>query len=381
VWGSPAGGGGSARRRNQQIRPDTPIRSVSDVIKYRKANPNMNLLKPPKLNPGDKIATVSPAWGCAGDPDKRWRYDLGVARLKSEFGLEAVAMPHSLKGEDYLQTRPEARAEDLMTAFADPSVKGIIANIGGNDSIRLLPYIDFDVIRSNPKVFIGYSDIMSVHLMCQKAGLATFYGANLLSTLAADPRELHPYSRYWFHKALFESEPIGLIPPPDEFTCDETDYANPNQIKPVHPHARYECLQGSGKAAGRLFGGITVSDLLDSGLLDPFYQDGMILFIEDIVECVKPEDLAEFLRWLGTEGILHRLNGILFGRFNEYPENPLYKTVIKQVIGKEFGLPELPILYNLPFGHTSPICAMPYSIMAEIDCKNASFTILESGVI
>ncbi|MCL2885083.1 MAG: LD-carboxypeptidase, partial [Oscillospiraceae bacterium] len=161
------------------------------------------LIKPPRLRPGDRIATVSPSWGCAGSPDARWRYELGVQRLKSEFGLEAAAMSHSLKGEDYLDTHPEARAEDLMTAFADPSIKGILANIGGSDSLRLLPYMDFDVIHNHPKVFIGYSDITSVHLMCLHAGLSTFYGANLLTTIA-DPQGLHPYSKHWFQKALFD---------------------------------------------------------------------------------------------------------------------------------------------------------------------------------
>ena len=118
-----------------------------------------------------------------------------------------------------------------------------------------------------------------------------------------------------------------------------------------------------------------------AGLLEPLYESGNILFLEDIVECVKPEDLAEFLRWLGKKEILNRLNGIVFGRFDQYPENPKYKAVITQVIGGELGLPNLPILYNLPFGHTSPICVLPYGAMAEVDCDNTAFHILESGVI
>jgi len=345
----------------------------------------IHLNKPKKLKRGDKVATVSLSWGCAGEPDVRWRYDLGAERLRSEFGLQAVAAPHSLRGEAYIRDHPEARAGDLMAAFADPSVKGIIANIGGNDSIRMLPYIDFDVIRNNPKVFIGYSDIMSCHLMCLKAGLATFYGANLLTTVA-EPRGMHPYSRYWLQKALFESYPIGSVAPPDEFTCDATEYANPNQVKQYHAHAGYLCLQGTGRATGRLFGGHILDlrqrrELEQAGLLDSFYQEGAILFLEDIVECVKPDDLAEFLRWLGGEGILQRLNGLLFGRFDQYPEDPRYRTIITRVVGGEFGLPNLPILYDLPFGHTSPICVMPYGAMAQIDCDSAAFSILEGGVV
>jgi muramoyltetrapeptide carboxypeptidase LdcA involved in peptidoglycan recycling len=110
------------------------------------------LIKPKKLQPGDRVTTVSPSWGGAGEPALRWRYEQGVKRLEEIFGLKVIPMPNSLKGGDYLYKNPQARAEDLMTAFKDESIKGIIANIGGEDSIRLLPYIDFDVIRENPKI-------------------------------------------------------------------------------------------------------------------------------------------------------------------------------------------------------------------------------------
>ena len=116
-------------------------------------------------------------------------------------------------------------------------------------------------------------------------------------------------------------------------------------------------------------------------LLEPLYENGNILFFEDIIECVKPDDLAVFLRQLGKKKILHRQNGIVFGRFNQYPEKSNYKFAITQVIGGEFGLSDLPILYNLPFGHTNPMCVIPYGAMAEIDCDNAAFSILESGVV
>src|SRR6185437_7212913 len=96
------------------------------------------LIKPNKLQPGDIVATVSPSWGGAGDPEIRWRYNQGVQRLESVFGLEVVPMPNSLKGTVHLYENPQARAEDLMTAFKDKSIKAIFANIGGEDSIRLL---------------------------------------------------------------------------------------------------------------------------------------------------------------------------------------------------------------------------------------------------
>ncbi|RHW65530.1 LD-carboxypeptidase, partial [Clostridium botulinum] len=107
----------------------------------------LKLAKPKRLKPGDKIATVSLSWGGAGDADLLWRYKLGKKRLQEQFGLEVVEMPNTLKGSDYLYHHPEKRAEDLMSAFSDTSIKGIFSCIGGEESIRMLPYIDFNVIK------------------------------------------------------------------------------------------------------------------------------------------------------------------------------------------------------------------------------------------
>ncbi len=105
----------------------------------------LNLIKPKMLKPDDKVATVSLSWGGAGDEEIHWRYKQGKERLENIFGLKVVEMVHTLKGTDYVYNHPEKRAEDLMNAFLDKSIKGIISCIGGNDSIRMLPYIDFNI--------------------------------------------------------------------------------------------------------------------------------------------------------------------------------------------------------------------------------------------
>src|SRR5688572_25192737 len=100
------------------------------------------MIKPRKLNPGDKIATVSLSWG--GPSVFPHRYQIGVQQLKDEFRLQVMEMPNTLRDADWLAKNPRARADDLMQAFADPSIKGIFATIGGDDSIRLLPFIDLN---------------------------------------------------------------------------------------------------------------------------------------------------------------------------------------------------------------------------------------------
>lgn len=190
------------------------------------------LLKPKKLQPGDCVATVSPSWGGAGDPELRWRYEQGVKRLEEIFGLKVIPMPNSLKGGDYLYKNPQARAEDLMTAFKDESIKGIFANIGGEDSIRLFPFIDFDVIRENPKIFIGYSDVTVSHLFCHKAGITSFYGPAILTDFAENVG-MDPYTIEMVNRTLFSNEIIGKIQPAKEWTSERLEWIESTRINGV----------------------------------------------------------------------------------------------------------------------------------------------------
>jgi len=214
------------------------------------------LKKPKKLQPGDKIATVSPSWGGAGDSELRWRYDQGVKRVESIFGLEVLPMPNSLKGSEYLYEHPQARAEDLMTAFKDKSIKGIFANIGGEESIRLLPYIDFNIIRKNPKIFMGYSDVTITHLFCHKAGISSFYGPAILTDFAENV-EMDSYTIDMLKRILFSDDVIGKIKPALKWTSERLEWheRNKNRRRKMLPNHGYEVLQGSGVVQGRLIGG------------------------------------------------------------------------------------------------------------------------------
>ena len=95
-----------------------------------------------------------------------------------------MAMPNALKGIDYLYRHPEARAQDLMDAFRDPEIKAVFNAIGGADTIRLLPYIDFDDLRNNPKIFTGFSASTTNHIMMYKAWLVSYYGLSATNNIA-----------------------------------------------------------------------------------------------------------------------------------------------------------------------------------------------------
>ena len=343
------------------------------------------MIKPHKLNPGDKVATVSLSWG--GPSVFPHRYEIGKQQLQQEFGLQVVEMPNTLKPADWLYQNPKARADDLMQAFSDPSIKGIIATIGGDDSIRLLPYIDFNIIRSNPKIFMGYSDTTISHLMCHKAGLVSFYGPTVMVEFAENGG-MFPYVTKSLRQNIFSSNVIGEVKPcTDGWTVEMLDWSNPenqNQKRKLNPSTGWKFLQGTGIHRGHLIGGcIEVFDWTRGTELFPENWRDAILFLETSEDAPPPSFVKYVLRVLSTIGILPQLSGILFGRpGGQVPPADFekYDQAILDVVRNENGLKDLPILTNMDFGHTSPIMTIPYGLQAEIDCEDQKFSIVENAV-
>ncbi|WP_152657031.1 S66 peptidase family protein [Oceanobacillus sp. CFH 90083] len=341
------------------------------------------LIQPPKLSPDDKVATVSLSWGGAGEPSLHWRYQQGVGRLKSIFGLEVVPMPNSLKGQAYLAEHPEARAEDLMTAFQDPEIKGIISNIGGDDSIRLLPYIDFEIIRQNPKVFMGFSDTTIAHLFCFHAGLSSFYGPAIMTDFAENVA-MDDYTVKTIKNMIFQAEAAGDIPAPEKWTSEflEWNISNKSIARTMYPNRGYELLQGNGIVKGRLIGGcIEVLEFAKGTAIWPQQKawQNSILFFETSEEQPNPEQVQRWLRNYAAQGILQQTNGIIFAKPYGETHYDAYKETILSVLA-ENGLTELPVLYGISFGHTEPKTPIPYGRLAQIDCHQASFAIIEAAV-
>lgn len=345
---------------------------------------NLNFIKPMRLNKGDKVAAVSLSWGGAGDQDLLWRYQLGKQRLEQQFGLRVVEMENTLKGSEYVYEHPEKRAEDLMNAFADRSIKAIFSCIGGDESIRMLPYIDFEVIRANPKIFIGYSDTTIAHLMCMKAGLSSFYGLSILAELAENVK-IFDYTALWFEKVLFSPDRIGTIPAATKWTGERLEWSveNTNTQRSLQENNGYEFLQGSTIVTGRLFGGcIEVLEMAKGTSLWPQQQSlkDAVLFFETSEDTPLPIDLEYWLRNYGSQGILQKAKALVFGKPYQEKYYNEYKASILRIIS-ELQLFDLPILYNMSFGHNAPMCVLPYGAMAEVNCIDKTFSILESGVL
>jgi muramoyltetrapeptide carboxypeptidase LdcA involved in peptidoglycan recycling len=344
----------------------------------------LDVRKPKRLKNGDTVATVSLSWGGAGDKEFLWRYNLGKQRLKEVFGLDVIEMEHTLKGSSYLLDHPEKRAADLMQAFSDSAVKGIVSCIGGNDSIRMLPYIDFETIQKNPKVFLGYSDSTITHLMCLKSGLSSFYGPSILAEFAEN-RAIFEYTSRFVHKVLFDPMPIGSVEPCKEWTGEYLAWTEENAkvCKKMKKNTPYRFLQGRKVVQGPLIGGcLEVLEMAKGTALwpDESLFDGAILFFETSEDCTAPEIFESYLHWYGSNGILQRAKGIVFGKPYQGKFQSEYEIAIQRIL-QEFSLFTLPVVCNMSFGHNEPMCILPYGANAELNCNNQTFSILESGVI
>lgn len=344
------------------------------------------MLKPQKLKKGDIVALVSLSSGIAGEAAFFHRVELGKKRLEDEFGLNVVIMPNALKGIQYLDSNPQARANDLMDAFKEPNIKAVISMLGGDDTIRLLPYIDFDVLKSNPKIFMGYSDTTINHFMMYKAGITSFYGPSVMCEFAENG-SMHEYTKHFIKEVLFENPKTLLILPSPQWTSEYLEWeniANDSISRTMNSDNRgYELLQGKGIVQGTLLGGcIDVLPMIIGTELWPAKEKwkNCILFLETSEEHPNPSTVKYLLRGLVAQGIVNNINGIIVGKPKDEKYYNEYKDVYLQVIGKEANRPDLPILYNMNFGHNAPLCILPYGILAEINSTENSFRLLEPSV-
>ena len=342
------------------------------------------MIKPERLRKGDKVAIVSLSSGMLGEKEFIHKYYLGKQRLEEKFGLEVVTMPNTLKGIEYIYEHPDKRAEDLMEAFKDKTVKAIICAIGGDDTIRLLPYIDYNVIKENPKIFMGFSDTTANHLMMYKAGLVSYYGPAFICDFA-EYVDMYDYTENAIRQLLFEPQEKYEIKKCDYWTNEHISWCEENMNKAktrIKDPKGYEVVQGTGKVTGKLLGGcLDGFPIYNATEVWPSLEEwkDKILFLETSEEKPNPDFITYYLRNLGAQGILNVAKGIIVGKPQDEKYYEEYKDVYRKVL-KEFNRTDMPVLYNVNFGHSSPIGIIPYGINCELDIDNKKITLLESIV-
>ena len=353
------------------------------------------MVKPFKLQRGDKVAIVSLSSGILGEEYCKHQLDLGIKRLH-EFGLLPVMMKHTLAGEEFLHNHPQLRAQDLLDAFLDDSIKGIICAIGGDDTFRLAPYlldnITFkQIVMSNPKLFTGFSDTTNNHLLFYKLGMVSFYGPNFLSDLAELDEEMLPYTKEAF-LSFFENPPVRMITSSPIWYESRVDYSLEALMtsRIAHLETRgYEVLYGSGIVSGVLLGGCLESlydgytgsrypnqkEIYEHYQIMPSIEEwkGKILFIETSEECPSPELFLEYLTTLQNLGILSVISAMLIGK----PQNEVYYNEYKQILTGIVTDLQLPAMYNITFGHSFPRTVLPIGVACLIDFDQCSIQINE----
>lgn len=353
----------------------------------------IEMIKPDMLHVGDKVAIVSLSSGMLGEEFCSHNIEIGVRRLKA-FGLEPVFMPNALKGIDYLNRHPEKRAADLKEAFSDPSIKGVICAIGGDDTYRLLPYLMEDsefieAVRHSPKLFTGFSDTTINHFMFHRIGMQTFYGPCFICDLGEIANQMLPYTKSAF-QGYFEDYTTWKIKPSDIWYEERTDFSGAavgtERISHQEVHG-YELLQGCDIFEGELLGGCleSIYDMLTAARyadereiceryhLFPDKEEwrGKIMFLETCEEKPAADLLRKELKAVEETGAFDAINGIIVGK----PQDEQYYSEYKEVYLEVLGGRTLPILYNVNFGHAAPRTALPYGAKARVNARRQMISI------
>jgi muramoyltetrapeptide carboxypeptidase len=319
---------------------------------------NLNLIKPPRLHPGDVVGVIAPA-SPPPDPKTVERVVDQVERL----GFRAVLGRHVRLRHGFLAGGDRERAADLMRMFNDARVRGIICLRGGYGAARLLDRLDYAAIRRQPKVFAGYSDITSLHCaLLVRAGLITFHSPMLNEGLG---RENFPaFSTENFLRVVQKASPTGSL---------AEGYERRQDIEIVR----------RGIAEGRLVGG-NLSVLMTT--LGTPYQPvfrNRILFFEDVSEA--PYRLDRMLTHLLNAGLLQQVAGVAVG-VNRDCEDPRRNTAREyrqrpaDVVRERLRPLGVPVVTGLPFGHQPLNATVPLGIRARLDGRRGDLVLLEAAV-
>jgi muramoyltetrapeptide carboxypeptidase LdcA involved in peptidoglycan recycling len=342
------------------------------------------LHKPPRLGVGDRVAAVSLSWGGPGTFPHR--YEAGKRQLEAALGVEVVEMPHTLADADVLDRDPAARADDLHRAFADPDIAGVVSTIGGDDSIRLLPHLDLELLAANPKVFLGSSDSTIIQMALLRAGVVSFYGPAIMAGFGENAG-LHDYLIQGVRRTLFD--PVAPLEWPenrDGWTVEHLDWTDPatqHRRRELQPSTGWRWHGGDAREGTSVVGCLEVLDFLRGTAWWPSLE-GAVLFLETSEEQPPPVTVTYLLRSLAAAGELQGLAGLVFARPGgaELPVEAHvdYDEAILRVVRDEQGLAELPVVTNVDFGHTDPIWTVPQGTRVRIDPAVSALTFLEPAV-
>ncbi len=313
----------------------------------------MGIIKPKRLKSGDTIGIISPA----SSPDDLTKINNGVNYLE-KLGYRVEVGKNVGSQEGYLAGSDAQRLADLHYMFKNKQIKAIFSIRGGYGSGRLLDKIDYKLIRNNPKIFVGYSDINALQMaFFAKTGLITFAGP----MVAVDFHdEVSAFTEEVFWRTITSNKKIGKL---------------------LNPRKEKFYVLNKGRATGRILGGnlSLLNSLMGTEYL-PKLKDA-ILLLEDIHEA--PYRIDRMLNQLRLTKILKQIRGVILGHFVDCVESdPTKQTfTLNEVIVEYFQDQKMPVLYNVKHGHIKDNITIPYGIKCVLNASRAYIEIPENAVL
>ena len=342
----------------------------------------MSLIIPKHLKKWSKIAIVSLSWWWPWEIPHRYYY--WIKQLKENFQVEIIEMKNTLASAKFVYKNPKKRAEDLMNAFLDPNIDWIISSIWWDDSIRILPYIDYNIIKNNPKIFLWYSDSTIINFICYKAWIRSYYWPSIM-TWFAENWWLHNYMKESINKILFKNKKIWEIKPNlDWWTNEFLDWNNKENQKikrKLNKNNWWNFLQWNWiKTWELLWWCIDVFSFMFWTEIWPNKDEWKwkILFIETSEENMSNKSFERILRTMWIQWVLWNLNWIIMWRAQNEKN---YDDSLLKIINWEFWLNKLSIISNMDFWHTDPVFTIPIWAKMILDFENKKVFIDESWTI
>lgn len=308
------------------------------------------MIKPKALKFGDTLGLIAPASNTTEENVQKSIKKLVELGFKVREGKSLYKRHGFLAGDD------QTRAQDINEMFADPEVDGIICIRGGTGAPRILELLDYDVIKKNPKVFIGYSDITVLHIAFnQICNLVTFHGPMVSSNMIDD---FDDYSKEGLFRLIMDPDAYGKLENPEG-----------EEIVTIN----------GGIGIGRLAGGCLA--LVCSTLGTPYEIDtkGKILVLEDLGE--EPYKVDRMLNQLRLAGKLQEANGIILGTFEDSAPKGGYQDSqpMEEVFDDHLKRLGVPAIYNLRIGHCKPVMTIPLGVYAKLDADKKEIHLLENA--
>ncbi|GAA1965964.1 LD-carboxypeptidase [Nocardioides panacihumi] len=336
----------------------------------------MELLHPRKARPGEKIAVLSPSFAAPAAGPRV--HDQAMVRLREVTGLEPVEYPTTRK----LGASPRERADDLNAAFADPEIRAVIATIGGDDQITVVPLLDAEAVRADPKPFLGTSDNTNLLNWLWCNGVAGFYGGSTQVHLGPGPAvdEVHAAS---LRAALVDGGRLEITEPGVSEDIGH-EWSDPRALTEYGAREPTEPWTWAGPAtavSGRTWGGCidVLQWILTAGRFpsDPTVLHGGVLMLETSEDLIPAREFGWILRSLGERGLLSEVAAVVVARpptmSFECQPSPSERRERRHAqrdtaveIVQRYN-PEAVIVVGPPFGHTRPQWILPYGAALELD--------------